>query len=92
LSQHIPTRTFPEHFLIPLAVQWWAAWYPGAEPGGGGYVAQRMLSAKNEDHAVGATLLFNFFHYALRPWPWIVVGLASLIIFPDIQSMVDKVP
>lgn len=79
-------------FLIPLAVQWWAAWYPGAEPGGGGYVAQRMLSAKNEDHAVGATLLFNFFHYALRPWPWIVVGLASLIIFPDIQSMVDKFP
>ena len=79
-------------FLIPIAVQWWSVWYPGAEPGGGGYVAQRMLSAKNEDHAVGATLLFNFFHYALRPWPWIVVGLASLIIFPDIQSMVDQFP
>lgn len=92
----IPSFSQPELFLsifiIPIAVQWWAAWYPGAEPGGGGYVAQRMLSAKNEDHAVAATLLFNFFHYALRPWPWIVVGLASLIIFPDIQSMVDRFP
>lgn len=92
----VPSISQPELFLsifiIPLAVQWWAAWYPGAEPGGGGYIAQRMLSAKNEDHAVGATLLFNFFHYALRPWPWIVVGLASLIVFPDIQSMVDRFP
>jgi solute:Na+ symporter, SSS family len=92
----IPSFSQPEIFLsiflIPIAVQWWAAWYPGAEPGGGGYVAQRMLSAKSEDHAVGATLLFNFFHYALRPWPWIIVGLASLIIFPDIQSMVDQFP
>lgn len=92
----IPSISQPEIFLsifiIPIAVQWWAAWYPGAEPGGGGYVAQRMLSAKNENHAIGATLLFNFFHYALRPWPWIVVGLASLIIFPDIQSMVDRFP
>ena len=85
-------EVFMSIFLIPIAVQWWAAWYPGAEPGGGGYVAQRMLSAKSEDHAVGATLLFNFFHYALRPWPWIVVGLASLIVFPDIQSMVDRFP
>ncbi|PKP38238.1 MAG: Na+:solute symporter [Bacteroidetes bacterium HGW-Bacteroidetes-15] len=92
----IPSISQPEIFLsifiIPIAVQWWAAWYPGAEPGGGGYVAQRMLSAKNENHAIGATLLFNFFHYALRPWPWIVVGLASLIIFPDIQSMIDRFP
>ncbi len=92
----VPSISQPEIFLsiflIPIAVQWWAAWYPGAEPGGGGYVAQRMLSAKNEDNAVGATLLFNFFHYALRPWPWIIVGLASLIVFPDIQSMVDKFP
>jgi solute:Na+ symporter, SSS family len=92
----VPSFSQPEIFLsiflIPIAVQWWAAWYPGAEPGGGGYVAQRMLSAKSEDHAVGATLLFNFFHYALRPWPWIIVGLASLIIFPDIQSMVDQFP
>jgi SSS family solute:Na+ symporter len=92
----VPSISQPEVFLsifiIPIAVQWWAAWYPGAEPGGGGYVAQRMLSAKNENHAIGATLLFNFFHYAVRPWPWIVVGLASLIIFPDIQSMIDQFP
>jgi Na+/proline symporter len=77
-------------FIIPLTVQWWAAWYPGSEPGGGGYIAQRMLSAKSEKHAVGATLLFNFFHYAIRPWPWLLVGLCSLIIFPDLQSMADK--
>lgn len=92
----IPSVSKPEIFfsifLIPIAIQWWAAWYPGAEPGGGGYVAQRMLSAKNENHAVSATLLFNFFHYALRPWPWIIVGLASLIIFPDIQSMIQAFP
>ncbi len=68
--------------LVPLAVQWWASYYPGAEPGGGGYIAQRMFSAKNETNAVGATLLFNFAHYALRPWPWILIALVSLIIFP----------
>ena len=79
-------------FLIPIAVQWWAAWYPGAEPGGGGYVVQRMLSAKNEKHAVGATMLFNFFHYAIRPWPWIIVGLGSLIIFPNIDSLLQAFP
>ncbi len=92
----VPSISQPELFisifLIPIAVQWWAVWYPGAEPGGGGYVAQRMLAAKDESHAVGATLLFNFFHYALRPWPWILVGLASLIVFPDIASMVAKYP
>ncbi len=92
----VPSISQPELllsiFIIPLAVQWWSVWYPGAEPGGGGYVAQRMLSAKSEDHAVGATLLFNFFHYALRPWPWIIVALASLIVFPDIQSMADRFP
>ncbi len=92
----VPSISQPELFLsiflIPLAVQWWSVWYPGAEPGGGGYVAQRMLSAKSEDHAVGATLLFNFFHYALRPWPWIIVALASLIVFPDIQSMAERFP
>lgn len=92
----VPSVSQPELFisifLIPIAVQWWAVWYPGAEPGGGGYVAQRMLAAKNESHAVGATLLFNFFHYALRPWPWILVGLASLVVFPDIASMVEKYP
>jgi SSS family solute:Na+ symporter len=73
--------------IIPIAVQWWAVWYPGAEPGGGGYIAQRMLSAKNEKNAIGATLLFNFAHYALRPWPWIVVAMASLIIYPDLHSI-----
>lgn len=70
-------------FIIPLAVQWWSVWYPGAEPGGGGYIVQRMLSAKNEQHAVGATLFFNIAHYALRPWPWILIALASLIVFPQ---------
>lgn len=79
-------------FIIPLAVQWWSVWYPGAEPGGGGYVAQRMLSAKNEKNAMGATLLFNFFHYALRPWPWILVALASLIIFPDLDALKAAFP
>lgn len=86
------TDVFLYLFIIPIAVQWWTVWYPGAEPGGGGYIAQRMLSAKEERHAMGATLLFNFFHYAIRPWPWILVALASLIIFPDIQSMVTAFP
>jgi solute:Na+ symporter, SSS family len=86
------TELFVTVFLIPIAVQWWAAWYPGAEPGGGGYVVQRMLSAKNEKHAVGATMLFNFFHYAIRPWPWIIVGLASLIVFPNIDSLLQAFP
>lgn len=70
-------------FILPIAVQWWSVWYPGAEPGGGGYVAQRMLAAKDEKNAVGATLLFNIAHYALRPWPWILIALASLIVFPN---------
>jgi SSS family solute:Na+ symporter len=78
--------------IIPLAVQWWAVWYPGAEPGGGGYVAQRMLSAKDEKNAIGATLLFNFLHYALRPWPWIIVALASLVIYPDLASIKSEFP
>lgn len=78
--------------IIPIAVQWWAVWYPGAEPGGGGYIAQRMLSAKDEKNAVNATLLFNFAHYALRPWPWIIVALASLIIYPDLTSIQDEFP
>ena len=69
-------------FILPLAVQWWSVWYPGAEPGGGGYIVQRMLSAKDEKHAIGATLLFNISHYALRPWPWLLIALASLIYFP----------
>lgn len=78
--------------LIPIAVQWWAVWYPGAEPGGGGYIAQRMLAAKNEKNAIGATLLFNFAHYALRPWPWIVVALASMIVYPDLASIKKDFP
>lgn len=79
-------------FIIPLTVQWWSVWYPGAEPGGGGYIAQRMLAAKNETHATGATLLFNVAHYALRPWPWILVALASLVVFPDIESLQAAFP
>jgi len=74
-------------FLIPIAVQWWSVWYPGAEPGGGGYVVQRMLSAKDEKNALWATFIFNIMHYALRPWPWIFVALASLIVFPDLASL-----
>lgn len=78
--------------IIPLAVQWWSSWYPGAEPGGGGYIAQRMLAAKNENHAIGATFFFNIMHYALRPWPWILVALASLIMYPDIASIQEAFP
>ncbi len=78
--------------VIPLAVQWWSAWYPGAEPGGGGYIAQRMLAAKNENHAIGATFFFNIMHYALRPWPWILVALASLVVFPDVASIHEAFP
>jgi SSS family transporter len=79
-------------FIIPFAVQWWSTWYPGAEPGGGGYIAQRMLAAKDEKNATWATLFFNFAHYALRPWPWIVVGLASLVLFPDLESINQTFP
>ena len=78
--------------IVPLVVQWWSAWYPGAEPGGGGYIAQRMLAAKNERHATGATLFFNVAHYALRPWPWIIVALASLIVYPDVESLGKAFP
>jgi SSS family solute:Na+ symporter len=73
-------------FLAFVGVQWWASWYPGAEPGGGGYVAQRMMSAKNEKHAIWATLFFQVAHYCLRPWPWILVGLCSLILYPDLTE------
>jgi len=78
--------------IIPLAVQWWSSWYPGAEPGGGGYIAQRMLAAKDENHAIGATFFFNIMHYALRPWPWILVALASLVVFPDLNSIQAAFP
>ncbi len=73
--------------IIPIAVQWWAVWYPGAEPGGGGYIAQRMLSAKDERNAINATLFFNIVHYAIRPWPWILIALASLIIYPTLSDI-----
>lgn len=79
-------------FLLPLTVQWWSMWYPGSEPGGGGYQAQRMLAAKSEKHAVGATLFFNVAHYAVRPWPWILVALASLVVFPDLTSLQRAFP
>src|SRR5690606_26119515 len=69
-------------FVIPLTVQWWSVWYPGAEPGGGSYIAQRMLAARSERDALQGTLFFNVAHYALRPWPWILVGLASILVFP----------
>ena len=78
--------------FVPLAVQWWASYYPGAEPGGGGYIAQRMFSAKNENHAIGATLLFNICHYALRPWPWIIIALSSLIVFPELKDIHSAFP
>lgn len=78
--------------ILPLAVQWWSVWYPGSEPGGGGYIAQRMLSARSERGATNATLLFNVAHYALRPWPWILVALMSLVIFPDLASLQKAFP
>ncbi len=78
--------------IIPLAVQWWAAYYPGSEPGGGGYIVQRMLAAKDEKNAVAATLFFNIAHFALRPWPWILIALASLIVFPDLNSISAAFP
>jgi solute:Na+ symporter, SSS family len=79
-------------FIIPIAVQWWSVWYPGSEPGGGGYVAQRMLSARDETDATAATLLFNVAHYAVRPWPWILVALASLVVFPTVESIQEAFP
>src|SRR6516164_7261568 len=87
-------------FLVYISLNWWATWYPGAEPGGGGYVAQRMFSAKDEKHSLLATLWFNIAHYAIRPWPWVVVALASLVLYPHLQDpesgyvrvMIDYLP
>ena len=104
LVAHLPARTLnllPDFsdwrltltlFIIPLTVQWWSVWYPGAEPGGGSYIAQRMLAARSEEDALGGTLLFNVAHYALRSWPWIVVALASIIIFPTVDSIRTAFP
>ena len=78
--------------IIPLAVQWWAVWYPGAEPGGGGYIAQRMLSAKDEKNAIYSTLIFNITHYVIRPWPWILIALSSLVVFPNLDSIASAFP
>src|SRR5665213_607761 len=79
-------------FVIPLTVQWWSVWYPGAEPGGGSYIAQRILASKNEKHALGATLWFNVAHYALRPWPWIIVALCSMLVFPMLGDLHRALP
>ena len=85
-------RTAAAVFIVPIAIQWWSTWYPGAEPGGGGYVAQRMLAARNEKEAMGSTLWFNVAHYALRPWPWILVALASLLVYPTLESIHEAFP
>ncbi len=79
-------------FVVPLAIQWWATWYPGAEPGGGSYIAQRMLAARTEKDALAGTLLFNLAHYALRPWPWIIVALCSMIVFPKVSDIARALP
>jgi Na+/proline symporter len=79
-------------FIVPLTVQWWATWYPGSEPGGGSYIAQRMLAAKSERDALAGTLLFNVAHYALRPWPWIVVALSSMLVFPQVSDIARVLP
>jgi SSS family solute:Na+ symporter len=78
--------------VIPLTVQWWSVWYPGSEPGGGSYIAQRMLASKSENDALAGTLFFNFAHYALRPWPWIVVALSSLLVFPQLDDLERAFP
>ncbi|UCF21017.1 MAG: Na+:solute symporter, partial [Gemmatimonadota bacterium] len=85
-------RTAATVFIIPIAIQWWSTWYPGAEPGGGGYVAQRMLAARTEKESMRATLWFNIAHYALRPWPWLIVALASLVVYPDLAAITARFP
>lgn len=79
-------------FIMPIAVQWWAVWYPGAEPGGGSYIAQRMLASKSEKDSLGAVLFFNIAHYCLRPWPWILVGLCSIIVYPQLSDIQKAFP
>jgi solute:Na+ symporter, SSS family len=79
-------------FIMPIAVQWWAVWYPGAEPGGGSYIAQRMLASKSEKDALGAVLFFNVAHYVLRPWPWILVALASILVYPELSDIQRAFP
>src|SRR5512136_641463 len=79
-------------FVMPVAVQWWAVWYPGAEPGGGSYIAQRMLASKSEKDSLGSVLFFNVAHYVLRPWPWILVGLCSIIVYPQLSDIQHAFP
>jgi Na+/proline symporter len=79
-------------FIVPIAVQWWSTWYPGAEPGGGGYAAQRMLAARTEEDSLKAVLWFNVAHYALRPWPWVLVAMASLVVYPTLASIQEAFP
>ena len=79
-------------FILPISVQWWSVWYPGAEPGGGSYIAQRMLASKSEKDALAGTLFFNVAHYVLRPWPWILVGLASLVVYPELSDIQKAFP
>jgi len=86
------TETMMSIFLIPLAVLWWSVWYPGAEPGGGSYVAQRMLAARDEKNSMAAALWFNIAHYSLRPWPWIIVGLSSLLVYPNLSDIRSAFP
>ena len=78
--------------IIPLTIQWWSVWYPGAEPGGGSYIAQRMLASRSENDALAGTLFFNFAHYALRPWPWIIVALSSLLVYPQLADIAVALP
>ena len=79
-------------FIMPIAVQWWAVWYPGAEPGGGSYIAQRMLASKSEKDSLGAVLFFNVAHYVLRPWPWILAALCSILVYPELSDIQTGVP
>ena len=79
-------------FIVPIAIGWWANWYPGAEPGGGSYIAQRMLASKSEKDSLGGTLFFNLAHYVLRPWPWILTALCSIIIFPELKDIQAAFP
>ena len=86
------TDLFVAVFVIPIAIQWWNVWYPGSEPGGGGYIVQRMLSAKSEGHCVGGSILYQVVNYAIRPWPWYLTAFASLIVFPDLASLQKAFP
>ncbi len=86
------TELFVSVFVIPIAIQWWNVWYPGSEPGGGGYIVQRMLSAKSENHCVAGSILYQVINYAIRPWPWYLTAFASLIVFPDLASLQKAFP